>query len=298
MVAKEAIYNNPVSPYRKLLELAGCELGDLESLVRNEGIEAALLRLYRQGVYLTVSEAKGREPVVRGRVKFSIRAEQLAKPKVAGALISQSGGSRGSRTPVPIDLELDRIRSADMFLDFEARGGIEWVRAIWAVPGTASLRRIINYTLCGAPPDRWFSVVHASGGGFHHATFGARGRCGSVVFSPAFPFRRKFTYRSTIRRPLLIGCRKLYVSGAHRSFTLTRAAPCVYVKRRSTPASRSNALNSLSAASPRQRPVSPLSLAREQVVKLRHVISGRDDPAAIPVASTTEAISAPGAGCG
>jgi len=46
-----------------------------------------------------------------------------------------------------------------MCLDFEARGGLSWTRAIWGVPGTASLRRVINYTLCGEPPARWFSLV-------------------------------------------------------------------------------------------------------------------------------------------
>jgi hypothetical protein len=166
-LAKDAIYGFPASPYRKLLQLAGCEFGDLEALVQNEGVEGTLYNLYRKGVYLTVGEAKGRRPVVRGSAKFDVIPGALAKPGVTGALISESGGSRGSRAPVPIDLNLDKIRSADMFLDFEARGGVNWVRAIWAVPGTASLRRVINYTLCGPPLARWFSVVDAGGAGLH-----------------------------------------------------------------------------------------------------------------------------------
>jgi len=164
---KDAIYGFPASPYLKLLRLAGCEFRDLEALVQNEGVEGALHALYRKGVYLTVGEAKGRQPVVRGSAKFEVIPGTLAKPGVATALVGESSGSRGSRTPVPIDLGLEKVRSTEMLLDFEARGGLDWVRAIWAVPGAVSLRRVISYTLCGAQPDRWFSVVNASDAGIH-----------------------------------------------------------------------------------------------------------------------------------
>jgi len=166
-LAKEAIYGFRESPYLKLLQLAGCEFGDLEALVQNEGVEGSLYHLYRKGVYLTVAEAKGRQPVVRGSAKFEVIPGALAKPGVATALVGESSGSRGSRTPVPIDLGLEKVRSTEMLLDFEARTGLDWVRAIWAVPGAVSLRRVISYTLCGAQPDRWFSVVNASDAGIH-----------------------------------------------------------------------------------------------------------------------------------
>src|SRR6185503_17689108 len=35
-LAREVIYDHPSSPYRSLLAAAGCELGDLERLVRDE----------------------------------------------------------------------------------------------------------------------------------------------------------------------------------------------------------------------------------------------------------------------
>ena len=41
-LARRAIFENPRSPYRPLLRLAGCELGDIESAVRNKGLEATL----------------------------------------------------------------------------------------------------------------------------------------------------------------------------------------------------------------------------------------------------------------
>src|SRR3972149_7279640 len=65
-LAKRAIYENPLSPYSKLLHLAGCELGDLRKLVRDEGVEGALSVLFRRGVYLTGAEAKGAHPASEG----------------------------------------------------------------------------------------------------------------------------------------------------------------------------------------------------------------------------------------
>ena len=59
-LARDAVFANPRSPYRALLRLAGCEYGDLERLVRRDGVEGALRALLRQGVYLTVDEFKGR----------------------------------------------------------------------------------------------------------------------------------------------------------------------------------------------------------------------------------------------
>ena len=42
-----AVYRNPTSPYVPILRAAGAELGDVERLVREDGLEAALSRLGR-----------------------------------------------------------------------------------------------------------------------------------------------------------------------------------------------------------------------------------------------------------
>src|SRR5437764_460918 len=56
-----AVYRNARSPYRQLLRSVGCEYGDLQKLVGQEGVEGALHVLYRRGVYLTIDEFKGRK---------------------------------------------------------------------------------------------------------------------------------------------------------------------------------------------------------------------------------------------
>src|SRR4051812_23432903 len=47
-LVRRAVFFNSSSPYRHLLRLAGCEQGDFERLVRQEGLEGALRRLYEQ----------------------------------------------------------------------------------------------------------------------------------------------------------------------------------------------------------------------------------------------------------
>ena len=76
-LARRAIYGAPDSVYRKLLEHAGCGYPDLEQLVRREGLEGALRELFRQGVYLTVAELRGRAPVRRGSLSLQVDLERV-----------------------------------------------------------------------------------------------------------------------------------------------------------------------------------------------------------------------------
>jgi hypothetical protein len=158
-VARVAIYGNSTSPYRPLLVQAGCELGDLERLVQQEGAEAALRALYQRGVYFTVEELKGRRPVVRGSTTFTVAPAQFRNPLTRSHVPIRSGGSRSSRTPVTLDFASVRDQAIDCALNFEARGAREWDLALWGVPGSAVLVRVLEWTICGSPPLRWFSQI-------------------------------------------------------------------------------------------------------------------------------------------
>jgi hypothetical protein len=80
----------------------------LEQLINKEGIETALRVLYRNGVYLTVEEFKGRQPVVRGNETFKLDPRRFSNPKGRPDIVGQTGGSRGPATPVPIDFAVYR----------------------------------------------------------------------------------------------------------------------------------------------------------------------------------------------
>src|SRR5512132_3933803 len=55
-------YHRPASPYRRLLDHAGCETSEVAALVATDGIEGALRALLRAGIYLAGDEFKGRRP--------------------------------------------------------------------------------------------------------------------------------------------------------------------------------------------------------------------------------------------
>ena len=79
-IVERGIYRNEKSPYSKLLELAGCEFGDIRSSVLRYGIEETLQRLYESGVYLTYEEFKGRKDVVRAGKSFRFQASDFDNP--------------------------------------------------------------------------------------------------------------------------------------------------------------------------------------------------------------------------
>src|SRR5262249_19524688 len=103
-LARRAIFARRLSPYRQLLAAAGCEYGDLERLVRREGLDTALELLLQGGVYLRVDEFKGRRTAVRGGRTIDVRPRDLRNPFARVEVLSQTGGSRGPGTPVAMDL--------------------------------------------------------------------------------------------------------------------------------------------------------------------------------------------------
>ena len=56
-LVRRTVYAQPESPYRKLLEIAGCDYEDLGRLVTKDGLDEALGPVLG-GVYLTVEEFK------------------------------------------------------------------------------------------------------------------------------------------------------------------------------------------------------------------------------------------------
>ena len=65
-IVQNLIYSQKQSPYARLLQQAGIGFGDLEDLVYKQTLEGALEVLFKNGVFLTVDEFKGRCPVIRG----------------------------------------------------------------------------------------------------------------------------------------------------------------------------------------------------------------------------------------
>lgn len=172
---KGAAYENQQSPYKRLLDLAGCEYGDLKNLVLKDGIEEALSILLHRGVYLTLDEFKGRQPVVRGNTTFTVEPSQLCSPHAARHFVARSGGSRGTNTPLAMDLACVRDHGMNLKLSLNARDASNWLHAHWGVPGGAAMRVLIRFRKVGAFPVRWFSQLSPKVFGVHSRyVWGAR----------------------------------------------------------------------------------------------------------------------------
>lgn len=162
-VAREMIYGNVRSPYRQLLRHAGCEYGDLAQLATKDGCEA----LYRGGVYLSVDEFKGRRPIVRGRTTIEAEPGSFRNPLSVPDLERRSSGGRSSGTVVLMDLAFVRDRALTTSLIFRARGLEESLKAVWAVPGSMAMVRVLEFALIGPRPVRWFSQLDPAAPSLH-----------------------------------------------------------------------------------------------------------------------------------
>jgi hypothetical protein len=156
-LVRDRVYASPASPYRALLRHAGCEPGDLERLVRLEGVEATLTALWSQGAYLTVEEFKGRRPLVRGGRTIPVEPARLVNPGAVVHVLGHSSGSRGPKTTVPLDLAWVHDHAMARRLVLEARGALGWRHAVWGAPGGSELVIVLRFAVVGAPPEHWFS---------------------------------------------------------------------------------------------------------------------------------------------
>ena len=166
-VVRRGIFEHPPSPYRPLLRRAGCERGDLDRLVRRDGVEGALAALFRSGVYLTAAEFKGRAPVVRGGETLAASLDGLRNPVSTTHLRGATSGSGGRPFSVPVDLANIRDWAVNFSLLFEMLGPRRWRHARWSLPGGDGLAFGLLYAGFGSPLVRWFTPVDPAAPGVH-----------------------------------------------------------------------------------------------------------------------------------
>ena len=177
------------SPYARLMDHAGCTRDDVAASVRSEGVEGALAMLYAAGVHLAGDEFKGRRPVVRGSLAFTVDPATLVNPRAVVHGLSESSGSRGARTPVPIDLAFVRDHAVDTHLALEAHGGRDWTHAHHGAPGGTSVTNPLEFAKGGRPPARWFTPIDVGAPGLSpRYRWGARAmRLGSLAAGVPLP---------------------------------------------------------------------------------------------------------------
>lgn len=163
-LVRRAIYDYPQSPYLALLRWAGVDYGDIERMVRADGIEAAMERLFEAGVHVSLEEFKGQRPLERPGLSVALSEADFDNPLLVPEFEVMSGGSTGARRRMKIDFALLVHDAACRALYFAAAGAQDRPLAIWRpVPPTSSgLKHGLVAAKLGRTMERWFSPTPVS----------------------------------------------------------------------------------------------------------------------------------------
>lgn len=166
-IVERAVFANPRSPYRRLLEHAGIGLADLARSVRHDGIEATLGLLHAEGVYVTLEQFKGRQPIERPGLTVPVSAGDFDNPLLARHFEASTGGSRGGvGRRILIDFDLLAHEAAYYSVYLGAFGLHGRAEALWypPPPGVAGIKQVFRRAKLGTPPARWFAQTRLAFG--------------------------------------------------------------------------------------------------------------------------------------
>jgi hypothetical protein len=104
-LVRKGIFGYSNSPYLPLLKLAQCEMGDIEKMIRDKGLEGTLMALREAGVYISFEEFKGRKPIVRNEKVIPEKAHAFDNPYLTRYYQAETGGTTGAGTRVGMDLD-------------------------------------------------------------------------------------------------------------------------------------------------------------------------------------------------
>ena len=159
-----SVFCNPASPYLPLLKRACATVGDIERLVRADGVDAALEKLAAEGVHVSLDEFKGRVPVRRTGLEYQVSSSDFDNPLIDGGFEAMTGGSTGRRQRLTIELDLLEFEAAIRQLLLAAHGLSSMSMAIWKAvpPGTAGLKHALSSAKLGQSLAAWFTPVEES----------------------------------------------------------------------------------------------------------------------------------------
>lgn len=160
-LAKRCVYGNPSSPYLPLLKRAGCGYGDMADGVRRLGLEGLLRQLRDAGVWVSLDEFKGDQPICRGDLEAPVHSEDFRNPLVTAGFEVASGGTTRPSVRTPLDLDYLTERSAYEHLLFRMLEIHDVPVALWypRLPAVTGVGNGLRYAKIGHPPSRWFCML-------------------------------------------------------------------------------------------------------------------------------------------
>lgn len=160
-MVERGIYGYPRSPYLPLFKLAQCELGDIQAMVRQRGIEATLQALRDAGVYVSFEEFKGRAPLVRQGITLPVHPNDFDNPYLSHYYYSHSGGSTGAGTRVALDLGYITAMASHYLIAEHAYGVHDAPYILWQgiLPDVTGVLYLLRGAALRHIPSRWFSPL-------------------------------------------------------------------------------------------------------------------------------------------
>ena len=158
-LVEHSVYGVEGSPYRALLNAAGCTLDDVRELVGREGIEGTLAQLRQQGVYVSFEEWKGSQPIVRGSVTIHATPADFDNPNADQYYSSTTGGSTGVGRRVQLDLHHFEALLPVRILVRHVQGIVGIPSASWSdLPPGGGLQGILLQAAAGESAVHWYSA--------------------------------------------------------------------------------------------------------------------------------------------
>jgi hypothetical protein len=160
-LVRKGIFGYPKSPYLPLLKLVHCEMGDIENMVRDKGLENTLRTLKESGVYVTFEEFKGRTPIVRDGRVFHIKPHDFDNPYLSAYYTAKTGGTTGAGTRVMIDLDHIADNAPYLMIAYDTYGVLDAPIALWRgiLPDTSGVWHILLGCRMGRIPKKWFTPI-------------------------------------------------------------------------------------------------------------------------------------------
>lgn len=158
---KHSVYKNPGSPYLFLLNMAGCEYGDLENSFKKYGLEPTLQKLMEAGVWISFDEFKGRKPIQRGNAVFQANPNDFDNPLTVRGVGVSTGGTTGRSVKTRFDLDFLAARACydRVMIHMLDLGDVPI--ALWypTLPASTGITNVLRYAKSGFITDRWFNML-------------------------------------------------------------------------------------------------------------------------------------------
>lgn len=157
-MAQTQIYQRPGSPYLRLLKFAGCEFADLQSQVRRHGLEATLVKLAGEGVYLSSDEFKGKTEVVRGGDSFRVSPADFEAPDLSAGFVMQSSGTRNRPIDTFNSLEWRALQAMGVAVFYFTHDLLSSVHAVYEPIIAGRITFVVINGKLGIPTSGWFAL--------------------------------------------------------------------------------------------------------------------------------------------